>query len=304
MNKFMMLIKRECWEQRAGFIYMPLVITGLSILFVVLLLLKSYDLNSTGIFLPPMGFEDGTASFESGNYVSGLEELAAISLEQKESFYSLFLTGIGGQFLFVMGIMLIMYFINCLYQDRKDRSVLFWKSMPVSDGITVASKMVAGLVVAPLIYFACMMLAHFLVLLCISIFALTTSVELWASIWQPSNIFAVWFSLFADLVKILALYVPLSCWLILVSAGSKTSPLGWAIGVPLVLVIVEDILFEVDVVGGFVHRAFFPFDLNVNAEHPVAEIGYGLGLEFVLAMLVSAGFIAGAIYLRKRAGEL
>jgi ABC-2 type transport system permease protein len=40
--------------------------------------------------------------------------------------------------------------LDCLYAERKDRSILFWKSLPVSDGLTVLSKFLVIVVVAPL----------------------------------------------------------------------------------------------------------------------------------------------------------
>src|SRR5215469_7726545 len=52
------------------------------------------------------------------------------------------------------------YLLDCLYAERKDRSILFWKSLPVSDGLTVCSKLLVGLVVVPFGVFALALLAQ------------------------------------------------------------------------------------------------------------------------------------------------
>ena len=50
----------------------------------------------------------------------------------------------------VSAVVVAFYLLDCLYAERKDRSILFWKSLPLSDGFTVASKVVVATVVVPL----------------------------------------------------------------------------------------------------------------------------------------------------------
>ena len=52
------------------------------------------------------------------------------------------------------------YLLDCLYAERKDRSIRFWKSWPVSDGLTVCAKLLVGLVIAPFGVFALALLGY------------------------------------------------------------------------------------------------------------------------------------------------
>src|ERR1700753_3287424 len=61
---------------------------------------------------------------------------------------------IGATFAVVMSVYSTWYLLDCLYTDRKDRSILFWKSLPISDTATVLSKLFVGLVAIPMVYFA------------------------------------------------------------------------------------------------------------------------------------------------------
>jgi energy-coupling factor transporter ATP-binding protein EcfA2 len=70
-------------------------------------------------------------------------------------------TVVGGLILFIFGIVFFAmayvyaswYLLDCLYADRKDRSILFWKSLPISDTQTVLAKLFTGLIAIPLVYF-------------------------------------------------------------------------------------------------------------------------------------------------------
>src|SRR5450631_3813737 len=61
-----------------------------------------------------------------------------------------FLAAVGATFFAVMSIYATWYLLDCLYADRKDRSVLFWKSLPISDATTVLAKLFTGLIAIPL----------------------------------------------------------------------------------------------------------------------------------------------------------
>ena len=55
----------------------------------------------------------------------------------------------------VMGTVGFFYCIDALYADRADRSVLFWKSLPLSDAETVLSKFATAAVLIPLVAEIC-----------------------------------------------------------------------------------------------------------------------------------------------------
>ena len=83
----------------------------------------------------------------------------------------------GGPVLFAFGITFVLvmsihstwYLLDCLYAERRDRSILFWKSMPLSDTETVLSKLATALLVIPLVYFAVADLTTLLIAFIVSV---------------------------------------------------------------------------------------------------------------------------------------
>jgi ABC-2 type transport system permease protein len=67
---------------------------------------------------------------------------------------------------FIVGLF---YCLDALYGERRDRSILFWKSLPVSDLTTVLSKATIALVVLPLVTFAVIVATQFVMLLWTSV---------------------------------------------------------------------------------------------------------------------------------------
>jgi ABC-2 type transport system permease protein len=119
------------------------------------------------------------------------------------------------------------YLLDCLYAERKDRSILFWKSLPVSDGLTVCSKLLVGLVIAPFGVFALALLAHlvFTAILGARVAlgslppVLTWSGYEWlrteAVMWLATLFAVLWFA-------------PIAAYLLLVSAWVRRAPILWA----------------------------------------------------------------------------
>ena len=97
---------------------------------------------------------------------------------------ALLLFAFGAIFLFVMSVYSAWYLLDSLYADRKDRSILFWKSLPVSDTETVLSKLATGLIVIPLVYFAA---ADLTTLIIAFIVSLRASTWFGVSLWQSRN---------------------------------------------------------------------------------------------------------------------
>ena len=148
------------------------------------------------------------------------------------------------------------YALDCLYAERKDRSVLFWKSLPVSDGLTVLSKALVALVAAPLVTFA-VALAGYLV------FAAVLGVRM-ALGGIPSVIawdFAEWFRTEAAMLIMLVVamlwYAPVVAAMLLLSVWARPNPFLWAFLAPVVAPLIERIAFGTHYLAGFMkYRAF------------------------------------------------
>jgi ABC-2 type transport system permease protein len=147
----------------------------------------------------------------------------------------------------IMGTALIVgifYSLDALYGERRDRSILFWKSLPVSDGTAVLSKLSIPLVVIPLLSFAITLVTQFIMLLLSSVVLLGSGMNTTA-LWGQESLFRVTLELFYHIITVHGLwYAPIYGWLLLVSAGAPRAPFLWAVLPPFVICGVEKIAFN------------------------------------------------------------
>ena len=147
----------------------------------------------------------------------------------------------------IMGTALIVgvfYTLDALYGERRDRSILFWKSLPVSDLITVLSKLAIPIVILPLLSFAITLATQFIMLLLSSIILLGSGVNI-ATLWTEASFVHVSLVLLYHLLTVHGLwYAPLYGWLLLVSAWAPRAPFLWAFLPPFVICGVEKIAFN------------------------------------------------------------
>ncbi|HTM37912.1 MAG TPA: hypothetical protein VL156_14265 [Terriglobales bacterium] len=142
---------------------------------------------------------------------------------------------------FVVGIF---YTIDALYGERRDRSILFWKSLPVSDLVTTLSKLTIPIIVVPMVSFAIALLAQFSMLLLSTVMLMGSSANL-GTIWTGTPFLRDSLALFYHLLAIHGLwYAPAYAWLLLVSAWAPRLPLLWAVLPPFVICGLERIAFN------------------------------------------------------------
>ncbi|HEY4581854.1 MAG TPA: ABC transporter permease [Lysobacter sp.] len=215
-HKFRLLLKREYWEHRGGFFWAPAIAAGITLLFTLMAavggsIFKQRHTNE----IQMAGADPG----EIARVLGGVGDLA--------------LLGGVGITLIVLGFVVFFYSLGALYDDRRDRSVLFWKSLPVSDASTVGSKVAWALVLAPLIAVGIGLLlgvASWIVA------ALTTSIN---GLPGASGIFTYSHpvQLIGHIVAMIPLYalwaLPAVGWLMLCSAAARSKPFLWAVMVPV-----------------------------------------------------------------------
>ncbi|HEY0179494.1 MAG TPA: hypothetical protein VGC30_07665 [Dokdonella sp.] len=224
MKKFGLLLKREYWEHRGGFLWTPVSIAA-SIVAITVLGILSAELFSTrarinvGFSLDTLrGHIDANDLFDAGR---GLD-MAQLTF-----------AGIVGIGLFFVTFF---YLLGALYDDRRDRSVLFWKSLPVSDLETVAAKALTAALVVPAIALAVATLAYA---------AFVAVVCAWAGLHGvnalPAVLAAHPFGMLLRLVATLpigALWaLPTVGWLLFWSAYARSKPFLWAVMLPVVALI-------------------------------------------------------------------
>ncbi len=142
----------------------------------------------------------------------------------------------------VMILLMNFYLLDCLYAERKDRSILFWKSLPVTDGVTVASKLFVACIVLPLGTFALALVTDVLFTAIWDVRAVIGHApELVA--WDTVAFLKTQAVMFLGLVVSILWYAPFFGIFLLASAGLRRNVLMWVTVVPLLAVIVERIAF-------------------------------------------------------------
>jgi ABC-2 type transport system permease protein len=204
----------------------------------------------------------------------------------------------------------LIYCIDALYGERRDRSILFWKSLPVSDFTTVISKAIVVLVVLPALTFGIVLVTQWIMLLLSSLALLGSGLGI-AALWQQWSWIQT--SLFYHLLTVHVIwYAPIYAWLLLVSAWARRAPFLWA-GVPaLAIIIIERLVFSTSRFAQWLaYRLSGPekFDMAdtamplsaMNHLHLASFLG-NPGLWF--GLLFTALFLAAAVRIRRNQGPI
>jgi len=219
--------------------------------------------------------------------------------------------------LVLMGTMIIVAFFYCLdalHGERRDRSILFWKSLPVSDLTTVLSKASIPLFILPLLTFALTIVLWFLMSMLTGAVALASGQSM-AALRTQLPLARVSLFLFFHLVGMHGLgYAPFYGWLLLVSAWARRAPFLWAMLPPFAIGIVEKIAFNTSHFAALLGHVFAgggePMD-NSKATSPlVALIPHQSLTEFLtspglwIGLAITAAFLAAAVRLRRSQGPI
>jgi ABC-2 type transport system permease protein len=247
VDTMLALVRRELWEHRALWVA-PLVLQGLLAL---ALLLGRIDMD-----LP-----DGMLSSQ--------QRVAILTIAE----------WVAAQPVFIMtSIVLAFYLLDCLYAERKDRSILFWKSLPLSDGLTVGSKFLVAAVVAPLGVFLLATVSD-LVFLAIGAVRVPGTLS-----WNTYEWLRTELTLLLEVVLAVLWYAPIAAALLLFSAWIPRAPILWATLVPFVAPVVERVAlgthyiwdFERYRTNGIWHKLIAGPNLFADAHH-LPTVGAVLG---------------------------
>ncbi|WP_334179863.1 ABC transporter permease [Pseudoxanthomonas sp.] len=226
---FTWLLKREFWENRGGFFWAPVITGGI---FVVL-----------NLILAVIGSIAARGKLSDGGF----------SIEEAPEKAHQILGGVGDGMLLggvilacvVLAFVVFFYALGTLYDDRRDRSVLFWKSLPVSDTHMVLSKLAWALVLAPLLAISVGILIGLALWL---ISALTISINglpAGTAVFTHSHPLRIIGGVIASLPVYILWALPAIGWLMFCSAWARSKPFLWAVLVPVlacVIISMTDIL--------------------------------------------------------------
>jgi len=205
----------------------------------------------------------------------------------------------------------VFYCLDALQGERRDRSILFWKSLPVSDLTAVLAKASIPVVVIPAITFAITVLTQALMLLLGSAGRLGSGAEL-AALWSHVSLSRMSVLLLYHLVVVHGLwYAPIWGWLLLSSAWSRRAAYLWA-ALPLAVALVEKIAFDTTYLGRWLASRFMggPDHMRLGNEPMKMDTLTPPPMEFLTSpgfwfgLLLAAIFLTAAVRLRRHRGPI
>jgi ABC-2 type transport system permease protein len=209
-------VRRELWEFRSIYVA-PLIVAALALI---------GSLVSMARTVQQMRHPDGLNPMQQQELIQQPYNLAA---------------------LFLMGItflVAIFYCLEAMQTERRDRSILFWKSFPVSDVLTVLSKMSIPVIVLPVIAVVLTMATHVIMLLLNSVVFLSSGLNL-GILWSRVGLGQMWGMMLYHMLILHGLwFAPIYAWLLLVSAWARRLAFLWA-ALPLIIIgVLERVAFN------------------------------------------------------------
>ena len=297
MSRFIWLIRREVWEHKAIWVA-PLIVLACLLLAVI----------TGNVHLGPIGSMDASTA------------LGTLPQDKQVKLLLVVYAGLALVVDMVMGIIAFFYALDSLYTDRRDRSVLFWKSLPLSDAETVLSKFVVAGVVIPLVAMIGALLAQLVVAGGGS--AMLTMAGAPAGImWQPEALMGGAAVAVLWCITAMFWYAPVIAYLMLASAWAPKGPFLWAILPPVAVSVLELVLLRTTYVEGFFTDRLFGLYRLLGSEERVgahgasdairlSEIDLARSLsdfysspELWLGVLAAALLLAAAIWVRRYRDE-
>lgn len=231
-HKMKLLLKREFWEHKGGFFWAPIVAGGISLLLTLMAII-------VGEVAARRAMADGQLQVDGQVMINGLDLGAITNRLGPEEMRSLaqgldlsLLMSASWPFI-VLAFVVFFYCLGALYDDRKDRSVLFWKSLPLSDRDTVLSKAASALLVAPLLAVGAALATMFGFLLLLSVVVLAHGGNPVTLLWGPGSPIALAGHMLAAVPVYAVWALPTVGWLLLCSAWARSKPFLWAIMIPV-----------------------------------------------------------------------
>ena len=274
-------VRRELWENRAIYLA-PLATAGIVLVGLALGLAALPSRMQTALTLDPAAQR---AAIEQPFIIAAIVLMAADLLVS------------------------IFYCLDALYGERRDRSILFWKSLPVSDTTAVLAKATIPILVLPFVTFAVTVATQTVMLLADTAVLVVNGVDT-SALWADVSVVDLSWINFGHLVAFHGIwYAPLYAWLLLVSAWAPRLPLLWAVLPPAALLVVERIAFGSSQLAHLLQVHFLGapresadgMTMAIMAPDP-AEFVLSAGLWLGLA--ISVVFLTAAVRFRRSRGAL
>lgn len=300
IGRMLMLIRRELWEHRA-LTLTPLVIGGLIVLAVTISLISAALFNGLGFDNLVFGLDVAGEKGSSAGF-SALT-LAPLLIFTATLFFTVFF-----------------YSLDALYAERKDKSVLFWRSLPLTDTEAVLSKMLVAVLIAPMIAFAAAFVTQILVLIVSTIVVWIGGGDASELIWGPLPLLDITALSFFRVIEFGLWTLPFAAWFLLCSAFVKKTPFLWAVLPFFLIPLLERLAFRTDLFVEIVWGQIRDVFANVFDLTPARLIAQQLEIDEAdmpglitliepmdllstpqiwVGALVAAGLLAATVYVRR-----
>lgn len=307
MNRkaFATLIQRELWENKGSLVWTPLVVAAvLALLSFWVVIRGAYEIGTS-----PQVQIDG----EALELTKVAAHLNSLTDEQRHDAVQTALIGLKMPFDVLMLLMLPFYCVAALYDERKDRSIYFWRSLPVSDWQTVLSKLVTATVVYPAIILASAAALQLIWMLIGTGLSWYIGVSAWSTVWAPSVLPWFWLSSYFDYLLVMLWLSPFLALYLALSAATRR-PLAIAIVLPLALMLIEELATGTQYVGHWLQERFVGVFTLIwgnmrdmgDGEPAMAFTQFSSGLEVFgngqlwFGLVLAAVLLVAAVYARRR----
>jgi ABC-2 type transport system permease protein len=208
----------------------------------------------------------------------------------------------------------VFYSLAALHSERRDRSVLFWKSLPVSDRTTVLSKAFVPLVILPPVIVVTMLATQAVMLALSSAVIAANGLDtavLWSRFPTPAALIV---GPAYGLAMLSLWYAPIVGWLMLVSAWAKRMTFVWALAPPLALCLFEVLAFRTHYAWTLLHSRLVDglaaFTAGGTGEAPVHDLSQINPMPFLTdpgfwgGLVFAAAAFAACVWLRRRSDPI
>jgi ABC-2 type transport system permease protein len=271
-------VRRELWEYRSAY-YAPLIVAGFFVAgYLISAIRTAHKLRANA------------GSVDLTELITGPYNFAGLAI-------------MGATFLFS-----IYYCFDSLHSERRDRSVLFWKSLPVSDLTVVLAKATIPIVFLPILTVGITIGLHCLML---AIGSAVFAASGLGGVLSNLPLISMWTVLLYHMVAIHALaFAPFYGWMLLVSAWARRAPFLWGTLPILIVALLEKVTFNTthfislisSTIAAGPRDASFPPDMAGHSLSHLHPGDYLFSPNLWIALTVTAGFLLAAARVRRQRG--
>ena len=285
---------REIQEHKVAFVYAPFFVS-----IILCFVIASVYFGGTNIQTDQFNFSTEYYDEEIRQAMQSVSSVSRIDIVRTG------LLVLGFPILLTVGFGLLAYSLSTFADERKDRSLIFWRSLPVSDLTTVLSKVFIVTLIVPLMVIPYIILLQLVAMTSASIFFATNDIVSFGWLWG-SYIITDWFRIIFSLWAQALWSLPLFLWLML--AGTYAArPIAGAIVPPVILIVLEGVIFKTNLALEFIENRIgfwsrsdtFPKEYQEIRVVDISDILLLFSTQaFWIGILASVILVAGIVYVR------